>query len=484
MEKEGWERLRQLIINNGLKWDEGLFKDGQATKWIFDLREVVLTPEGSRLASSLIYEEIKDLDFDAVGGPSIAAEPLTASLIMHFYNKGREVRGFIVRKQPNNFGLRKKIEGLVRRGDKVVLIDDAINAGNSKFDAIEALNKEGLQVVKIITLVDFCKSGHAKLKEEGYDLDYIFTLEDFGLELNKVYNYGKLNTLTEFKSAKEKENIVKKINQILEDEITDFKLHGNSILVAFKEGAVFCFNQESYSTIWSLELGESISTPLFIDGDMVIVSASSGLKRSILFFISIMDGVILKTVGMKGNVNSVPVPYDNLYLVGSDDGKLYGIDKKSKNIAWNFQTKGPIKISPPADQTKGTIYLSSTDRNIYALNPDGRLLWKKHLGNIKSVPLLNQNNIILNSDINVIFCLNQDTGKLAWFHELKNEAFCINIISNKVAIGCAQGHLLFLDTDNGKVLDCFKVSNEDIREIAEYKNKISIILKDGKNYII
>ena len=52
------EKLRQLILNNGLKWGEGLLKNGNVPKWIFDLREVILTPEGSRLASHLLYEKI------------------------------------------------------------------------------------------------------------------------------------------------------------------------------------------------------------------------------------------------------------------------------------------------------------------------------------------------------------------------------------------------------------------------------------------
>ena len=107
--KEVKERLRELILNNGLKWGEGLLNDGQIPKWIFDLREIILTPEGSQLASALLYEKIKNLDFDIIGGPSLAAEPLVASLVMHFYKQVIIVPGFFVRKQSHDFGLRKKI---------------------------------------------------------------------------------------------------------------------------------------------------------------------------------------------------------------------------------------------------------------------------------------------------------------------------------------------------------------------------------------
>jgi len=187
------ERLRKLILNNGLKWDEGLLRDIQIPKWIFDLREIILTSEGSRLTSLLLYEKIKNLDFDIVGGPSIAAEPLVASLIMHFYKEGRNISGFVVRKKPNNFGLRKKVEGPIKGGNKVILIDDAINSGFNLLDSVNELKQQGCDIVKIITIIDFLKSGNEKLKEGGYDIDYIFDLEDFGLEINKTYKYKKID---------------------------------------------------------------------------------------------------------------------------------------------------------------------------------------------------------------------------------------------------------------------------------------------------
>lgn len=478
------EELRQLILNNGLKWGEGMLKNGNVPKWIFDLREVILTPEGSRLASSLIYEKIKDIDFDAVGGPSIAAEPLTASLIMHFYNKERKVNGFIVRKQPNNFGLRKKVEGPVRRGDKVVLIDDALNSGNSKFDAIEALNREGLQVVKIVTLLDFFKSGHHRLKEEGYSVDYIFTPEDFGLEMNKTYNYRKLSPLTEIKKTDEKENVIRKINQVLDNEISDFKLHGNLILATFKDGSVFCFNQKDYSVKWSLELGESIPAPIFIDGDVALISASSGLKRSKLFFISVEKGNILKTINMSGMICSAPFLYENNYLLGSDDKKLYCIDKKTMKINWSFETDGAVNTNPAIDTITDTIYIGSADGYVYALDLSGKLQWKKHIGKIKSNPLLNGNKLIVSSDINVIFCLDKNNGNLFWFHELKNEANDLKISGSRLIAGCNQGYMLNLDLDTGRVLDASKLSNKNIKMIEIKENKLIVGLENGKSYTV
>lgn len=475
--------LKNLILQNGLKWNEGLLNDGQVPKWIFDLREVILTPEGLKLTAGLIYEKIRNLDFGMIGGPSMAAEPLVASLILHFYNNGRNLSGFIVRKQPNDFGLRKKIEGPIEMGKKAVLIDDALNFGVSMFDAVKSLRQEGCSVVKIITLLDFEKSGHQKLVAKGYDVDCVFNLNDFGIEVNESHTYKKIRKLREARISAEKEAMLKRLNEISKERIIDFNIHKNLILATYEEGHVYCFSQDDYSIKWHLELGESISAPIFVDNDVIVISAYSGFKNSMLFFIAIEDGTVLKNIRIKGKISSAPVLCNDFYFVGSDDKKIYCIGRTNHEILWLFETSGPIKMNPSIDNDTGKIYLSSSDGNIYALNSDGKLIWKRHCGKIKN-QLLQKGKLILNSSINMIFCLDKNNGDLIWLHELKNEALDIKILYNKVVIGCIQGYLLFLNINTGKVLDCFKVSNEDIKEIIEHQKQLLVRLENGKHYFV
>ena len=248
------ERFRELILNSGLKWNKGLNPNGYVPRWIFDLREIILTPEGAKLAAKLIYDKIKDLDFDAIGGPSLAAEPLVASLLMHAYDQNRHVSGFIVRKEPNNFGLRKKVEGPIKTNQKVVLIDDALNTGRGMLDAVESISKQGCQIVKIVTLLDFLKAGHDKLLEQRYDIGYIYSLEDFDLELNEAYKYEEIKELVEVQDKSIQ--MLNEIKDSLDDEIVDFQSHGNLLVVALKNGSVWCFDRETSIVKWHLDLGE------------------------------------------------------------------------------------------------------------------------------------------------------------------------------------------------------------------------------------
>ena len=472
------ERLREIILNYGLKWDEGINPNGYVPKWIFDLREIILTPEGAKLAAKLIYDKIKDLDFDAIGGPSLAAEPLVASLLMYAYNQNKNICGFIVRKEPNNFGLRKKVEGPIKTNQKVVLVDDALNTGRGMLDAVESINKQGCQIVKIVTLLDFLKAGHDKFLEQGYHVDYIYSLEDFNLELNEAYEYGEIKELTEVQ-----DNNIQILNEIkgsLNDEIIDSQLHGNLLVVALKNGSVWCFDRETSIVKWHLDLGESIFAPMLIDGNTAVVSASSGLKRSLLFSIDIDDGKVINYVRIKGVLYSAPAIYEESYLIGSDDKKLYCIDKKNLETIWNFQTGGAIKLKPIFDNH--AIYLCSNDGFIYALNFDGELKWKKNCGKIDVLPVVFEDRIMLKSESDVVFCLNKHNGTLNWFFQLKNKAFDVKIFNSSIVVGGLLGYLFFLDIDSGKVRKTLKISNENIKKIEASDDKLLVGFENGKSY--
>ncbi|MBI2657326.1 PQQ-binding-like beta-propeller repeat protein [Candidatus Woesearchaeota archaeon] len=475
------ERLKQLILINGLKWDEGFNPDSFVPKWIFDLREVVLTPEGARLASILLYDKIKDVDFDMIGGTSIAAEPLVASLVLHFYSKGKNVPGLIVRKQPNNFGLRKKVEGPIQDGKKVVIIDDAINAGNSMLDAIESLNKEGCSIVKIVTLLDFCKSGHSRLKEADYPIDSVFTLEDFGLEKRVLHRYGHKPKLTKIEAHKNENEMLKEINKSVCGEAADFKLHDGFIFAALKDGSLYCLHNADYSVKWKLELGDSISAPVFIDDGTAVVSASSGLGNSMVFFISIEEGKVSKYLRLKGDIRSEPVLYKDSYFICAG-GNLYKLSKDNYEISLIFEANSALS-APIIDEATETSYISSSNGDIYAFDLKGKQIWKNHYGKIKAKPLIKDDKLVFVSEANVIFCINKGNGNLVWFSELKNSAFDIKLMPDSIAVGCFRGYLFFLSISNGKILSSFKLSNHSIKEIKNHSGKLSVKLEDGNYYI-
>src|SRR3972149_805397 len=78
--------------------------------------------------------------------------------------RGKPIKAFIVRNELKKHGIQKHIEGLVTPGDRVVIVDDVITTGSSTLTAIRLAKEAGLNVIKVIVLVDRQEGGRENIK--------------------------------------------------------------------------------------------------------------------------------------------------------------------------------------------------------------------------------------------------------------------------------------------------------------------------------
>jgi orotate phosphoribosyltransferase len=183
------EKERLLEILKALSYEEGEFvlKSGKKSDYYIDARETTLNPEGMYLAGLLIYGEVKKVgQISAVGGVSIGADPLVCSTVLQAYREGELLKGFFIRKEPKGHGKNLWIEGSknLRKGEKVLILEDVITTGGSSLRAIEIAEKEGLDVKGVIALIDREEGGKEALEKRGYILKSIFTIRDLRKEKN------------------------------------------------------------------------------------------------------------------------------------------------------------------------------------------------------------------------------------------------------------------------------------------------------------
>jgi orotate phosphoribosyltransferase len=62
------------------------------------------------------------------------------------------------------------IEGDVKAGDRVVIVDDVITTGKSTIEAITRAKAAGLDIVKVIALVDRQEGGYENIMEQLKDI--------------------------------------------------------------------------------------------------------------------------------------------------------------------------------------------------------------------------------------------------------------------------------------------------------------------------
>ena len=123
---------------------------------------------------------IKDDAFDAIGGPTLGADPMIGALGAVSAAQGSPVRMFIIRKEPKGHGRGQMIEGPeLSEGSRVVLIDDVATTGKAFIHSLDVLEKMGVTAVKCLCIVDRAEGGREAVEARGCELLSIFTAQDF-----------------------------------------------------------------------------------------------------------------------------------------------------------------------------------------------------------------------------------------------------------------------------------------------------------------
>ena len=175
------EALRKMINERSVLRGEFILTSGRKSSYYIDGRMTTLSADGAALTGQYIFEMIRDLNVDAVGGPTIGADPMATAVSLASYQAGQPIDAFIVRSDRKRHGTMRQIEGPIRPGSRVVIVDDTVTTGNSLLDAAEAAKQAGCEVVKIVAILDRLQGGSQKIRERGYDFETILTNDDLDL---------------------------------------------------------------------------------------------------------------------------------------------------------------------------------------------------------------------------------------------------------------------------------------------------------------
>lgn len=173
-------RLAELVRDLAVVHGKVTLSSGREADYYVDLRRATLHHEASRLIGTLMRELTEDLDYVAVGGLTLGADPV-ATAVMHA--PGRDIDAFVVRKAPKKHGMQRRIEGSSIVGRRVLVVEDTTTTGNSPLTAVEACRAEGAEVVAVATVVDRATGAAEVLREAGLEYRYLLGLEDLGLRV-------------------------------------------------------------------------------------------------------------------------------------------------------------------------------------------------------------------------------------------------------------------------------------------------------------
>jgi len=138
---------------------------GQRANWYIDLRRVTLDGSAAPLAGRVMLDLTADLEFDAVGGLTLGADPVATAMMHSAGGRGRNLDAFVVRKTEKAHGLQRRIEGPDVAGRRVLAVEDTSTTGSSVLTAVDALLEAGADVVGVAVIVD--RGARQRVAERG-----------------------------------------------------------------------------------------------------------------------------------------------------------------------------------------------------------------------------------------------------------------------------------------------------------------------------
>lgn len=199
--------LLNILATHSFKLGDFTLASGARSDYYIDCRITTLHAEGGRLSGLVLYEMIREFlpQAEAVGGLTMGADPLVSNIasasawaaadykeILEMSaaleldeddDPGSEpelIHGFLVRKAEKTHGTGRKIEGFLKPGAQVVIVDDVCTTGGSTITAIEAAREAGMVVAGVLCLVDREQGGRAKIEAAAGGAPFLaaFTAND------------------------------------------------------------------------------------------------------------------------------------------------------------------------------------------------------------------------------------------------------------------------------------------------------------------
>jgi orotate phosphoribosyltransferase len=173
------EKLKEEILKKAVVHGKVILSSGKAAEYYVDLRRVTLDSVAAPLIGEVMLELTRDLDFEAVGGLTLGADPVATAMMHVAAKKGRKIDAFVVRKAEKAHGLQRRIEGPDVKGKRVLAVEDTSTTGGSVLMAVDALKEAGAIVVGVAVIVE--RGAKEKVESEGFKYLAAYQLSDLGL---------------------------------------------------------------------------------------------------------------------------------------------------------------------------------------------------------------------------------------------------------------------------------------------------------------
>ncbi|MFP8908291.1 orotate phosphoribosyltransferase [Streptomyces atacamensis] len=173
------DRLLQQIKDKAVVHGRVTLSSGKEADYYVDLRRITLDAEAAPLVGQVLLDLTADIEYDAVGGLTLGADPVATAMLHAAAARGRKLDAFVVRKAGKAHGLQRRIEGPDVAGRRVLAVEDTSTTGGSVLTAVEALREAGAEVVGVAVIVE--RGAAPAIERAGLPYYQAYGLEDLDL---------------------------------------------------------------------------------------------------------------------------------------------------------------------------------------------------------------------------------------------------------------------------------------------------------------
>lgn len=173
-------RLLDLFKERAFSFGRFTLASGKESTYYINSKKAFFNSEVVALLGDALWDLTRELNIQAMGGLEVGAIPMAVAAAYRYQQEGRPLEGFFVRKQAKAHGSQERVEGVLRPGFRVAVVDDVFTQGTSVLQAIEQVERAGAEVVAAICIVDRLEGARERLAPR-YRYLPIFTIRDFGV---------------------------------------------------------------------------------------------------------------------------------------------------------------------------------------------------------------------------------------------------------------------------------------------------------------
>ena len=167
-----------------IKFGKFTLKSGIESPFYVDLRPLASNPKILKNLATHLLKILPSNDFDLLCGVPYAALPMATAMSLE-----SNIPLIIKRKEAKSYGTKKLIEGIYKKNQNCLLIEDVITSGKSLLETIDEVENEGLKVSDIVVVLDREQGGKELLERKGYRVHSLFTITE---TVNILKEVGKI----------------------------------------------------------------------------------------------------------------------------------------------------------------------------------------------------------------------------------------------------------------------------------------------------